>query len=81
MGFEDRRYYGPLGISFKTFHEEIEPFIPSDGRVDITNLVRNPKKGSIAFKRTAVEQALQELGIQQKLRYSPERFQYALEKV
>ena len=84
LGFEDHSIYAdvsPLGVSSEAYHSKIEPEIPQDGRVDISALITNPKKGGVAFKRTAVEQAFQKLAEQQKLDYSPERFQIALERV
>ena len=85
LGFQDPSYSedtdGPSGVCAKTFHEKIEPLIPQDGRVDISTLVRHPEKGEVIFKKTAVEQAFQELTKQQRLIYTLKRFQYALERV
>ena len=84
LGFEDHLTAAqafPLCVTSKTYHGEIEPLIPQSGRIDISALVSNPGKGTVAFKRTAVEEAFQKLAEQRKLDYSPERFQVALERV
>lgn len=80
LGLHDPNYHGAYGISEKTFRVKIAPLI-SDGEVTIPNLAIGCEDKLRAFKKTAVEEAMRELHEQQELTYTPQRFQYASDRV
>lgn len=83
LGFEDIFYAldeGPSGISAATY-KIIARRIPEEGKIDYAHLVKNSRKGHIAFTTTAVEIGFQLLGEERKIEYSSERFHNALQEV
>lgn len=82
LGFTDPDYDscsdGPFGISAKVYAKEIEKKILSEFVVDCSTLgIHFKKYGNKAFKIEGVKKAFEQLSLENKINYTPERFEEA----
>lgn len=81
LGFDDE--LGPCGISYTSYQKEIVSKIPVNAIVDLSHhghLKLKPHR-KIAYRRSGVEKAFEELTHEGRLEYTVERLSYALRKI
>ena len=73
--------FGAFMFSMDTYRRHVEREIPEEGKILSTDHGVDTHKVPYVFKLNSVKEGLKVMGEKGKLDYSPERFDYALQKL
>ena len=85
LGFDDGSYNpasdGPFGVSSSTYRRHIQPLIPPEAQLDLSQFGVNTRGyDNVGYSLEGVEEALEQLGSKGKIQYTHARFLEAVQR-